>query len=129
MDGAINYLNTDLDVRSRHDLADLAAILKLRGVCPLSISRGEDSLFYATFETEESYYEPEPNIAAMVSVIESLEEPRRSIWESCTQRGFNIGYDCGDRPWAFNQGLSNGLLGRIAAVGVSLRVTIYPDRE
>ena len=33
------------------------------------------------------------------------------------------------RPWAFNQGLSSGLLGRVAAVGASLRITLYPSRE
>ena len=47
----------------------------------------------------------------------------------CTTREFNLGYDCGAEPWAFNQGLSSELLGRIAAVGASLRLTIYPDRE
>ncbi len=45
------------------------------------------------------------------------------------RREFNIGYDCGAEPWAFNQGLSAHLLGRMATAGASLRVTIYPDRE
>jgi hypothetical protein len=62
----------------------------------------------------------------MIAVVESLAESLRAVWAGCTLREFNIGYDCGDRPWAFEQGLSTGLLGRIAAVGASLRITLYP---
>jgi hypothetical protein len=129
MDGKICYLNTDLDLTSSDDLTPLAAVFHSRGVFPLHVTYREDGLWHATFEVLDQHTEPEPNIAAMVVVAESLDEPLRSIWLRCTQREFNIGYDCGAEPWAFNQGLSSGLLGRIAAVGASLRVTLYPDRE
>jgi hypothetical protein len=42
---------------------------------------------------------------------------------------FNIGYDCGAEPWAFNQGLTAELLGRMAATGASLRITLYPGHD
>jgi hypothetical protein len=128
VDGTISYLNTDLDLISSDDLTALAAVFESRGVFPLSVTHREDGLWYAIFETQDQHTEPEPNIAAMVAVVESLAEPHRSIWSRCTAREFNIGYDCGAEPWAFNQTLSAGLLGRIAAVGASLRVTLYPDR-
>lgn len=129
MDGTICYLNTDLDLTSCDDLTALTAVFEARGVFPLHVTRGEDGLWYATFETEDQHAEPEPNIAAMVAVVESLGEPHRAVWLGCTRREFNIGYDCGTRPWAFHQGLSSELLGRMAAVGASLRFTLYPDRE
>jgi hypothetical protein len=125
----IDYLNTDLDVTSAHDLTALAVVFKSRGLFPLHVDRGDDGLWYATFETEEEHTEPETNIAAMVAAIESLGEPNRSVWLGCTRREFNIGYDCGAEPWAFNQGLTCELLGRVAAVGASLRFTLYPDAE
>lgn len=128
MDGTISYLNTDLDLISSDELTALAAFFESRGVFPLYVMHRDDGLWYATFEAQNQYTEPEPNIAAMVAVVESLAEPHRSIWLGCTRREFNIGYDCGAEPWAFNQELSSGLLGRIAAVGASLRVTLYPDR-
>jgi len=62
----------------------------------------------------------------MMVVIESLGEPLRTVWSGYSRREFNIGYDCGSKPWAFNQGLSSQLLGRMAAVGASLRITLYP---
>jgi hypothetical protein len=129
MDGKITYLNTDLDLVSEHDLTALAAAFEAGEFWTLRTTLGDDGLWYATFETDEQYDAPEPNIAAMLSVIESLARPLRSTWDNCRFREFNMGYDCGDEPWAFNQGLSAALLGRIAAVGASLRLTLYPDRE
>jgi hypothetical protein len=86
----------------------------------------ESGLWYATFETREQYGEPELNIATMLGIVESLDQPLHSAWSRCTIREFNIGYDCGSKPWAFNQALSNELLSRIAAAGASLRWTLYP---
>lgn len=126
MDGKICYLNTDLDLTSPDDLTELVAAFEAAGVNALHVTYGDG---YATLETDTQYEEPEPNIAAMVAVIETLQEPLRSVWSRCTLREFNIGFDCGAEPWAFNQGLSSELLGRIAAVGASLRVTLYPDHE
>ena len=130
MDHKIQYLNTDLELNSAEDFTTLATALKTGGVCPMfGVTHGEDGKWYANCETREDYAEPEPNIAAMLIVIESLPSQLQTTWANCLRREFNIGYDCGDEPWAFNQGLSSALLGRIAAVGASLRITIYPDRE
>jgi hypothetical protein len=129
VDGVITYLNTDLDLTSASDLTAIAAAFEDAGVFSLHVTQVEDGLWYACFETEEQHNEPEPNIAAMLSVIESLAPPLQSVWAGCSRREFNIGYDCGPEPWAFNQGLTAALLGRMAAAGASLRVTLYPDRE
>ena len=129
MDNTICYLNTDLDLTSAGDLTALAAGFESGGVPPLHVTRRADALWYATFETSVQFTEPAPNIAAMLAIVESLPGPLRAMWDGCTQREFNIGYDCGNEPWAFNQGLPADLLGRMAAAGTSLRVTLYPDRE
>ena len=129
MDGLIRYLNTDLDLTSGGDLTALASAFEAGGVFPLHVTNGEDGLWYACFETNEQHAEPEPNIDAMLAVVESLPSWLRSVWAGCSRREFNIGYDCGQEPWAFNQGLSAEVLGRMAAAGASLRVTLYPDRE
>jgi hypothetical protein len=129
VDNTISYLNTDLDLTSGYDLTALATAFAAEGVRPLHVTRGQDGLWYAIFETDETHTEPESNISAMLAVVESMEAPLRTIWTGCTRREFNIGYDCGAEPWAFNQGLSAVLLGRMVTAGVSLRITIYPDRE
>ena len=129
MDGKIEYLNTDLDLASAVELTGLAEALKAKALFPLHVTKADDGLWYAKFETEKNYDEPEKTIKEMITAIEALEEPLSSIWFRCSQREFNIGYDCGTEPWAFEQGLTSELLGRIAALGASLRFTLYPDRE
>lgn len=123
----IHYLNTDLDLVAANDLTMLAAVLEERGVHPLHVTCGEDSLWYATFETDETYEQPEPNIAAMLAVIESLSESESGTWwAACTVREFSIGYECGNEPWAFNQEISGQTLRRIGDAGAALRITLYP---
>lgn len=129
MDNTICYLNTDLDLVCSEDLTELANAFDAAGSPPLHVTMGDDEKWYASFETDEQHSEPAENISQMLSIIESLNDPLRSLWTRCTVREFNIGYDCGNEPWAFNQALSADLLERIAVVGASLRITLYPDRE
>lgn len=128
MEGRMTYLNTDLDLVSKHDLTALATFFESRGMWLLPVTHGNDGLWYATFEMHTDDTEPEPHIAAMLSVAESLKEPYHTTWTNCASREFNIGYGCGNEPWAFNQRLSSELLGRIAAINADLRITLYPDR-
>jgi len=129
MNGETQYLNTDLDLKSSTDLKPLTSALEARGVPPLHVTQAEDGLWYSILETDVQFSDPEPNITAMVEAIEALDEHAKSIWDGCTQRDFNIGYDCGLSPWGFCQGLSAELLGRIARLGAAVRWTLYPDRE
>jgi hypothetical protein len=111
-------------------LTGLAAAFVAQGSYVLHATKGDDGLWYATIEDSEAEAEePERNIARLLSVIESLDEALNSVWTSCKLREFNIGSDCGDEPWAFNQGLSNALLARIVNVGANLRWTFYPDKR
>ncbi len=131
MDGRIQYLNTDLDLSSSREFSTLVRALtgrkKIFLLHPLTES---NEYWWGTFEAEGSGNfddEPEHTIAVMLKVIESLRGPSLKEWKNCKLREFNIGYDCGSKPWAFNQGLSSELLGRVAAIGASIRITIYPE--
>jgi hypothetical protein len=132
VDNTIHYLNTDLDIWSPADLANLAAGFAANGVCALHVTKLPDESWYATFEVEdcdESNHEPEETIAALLTAIEALPPTEHGVLMGCTRREFNIGFDCGEKPWEFNQALSNGLLERLAKAGGSIRITIYPDRR
>ena len=122
----IQYLNTDLDLVAAQSLKALAATLAANGVFPLHVDQRDDGNWYATLETEEQFTQPEPNITAILTVLEALDPDSRELWSACTSRELNIGYECGDEPWAFNHQLTATTLGRIAALGMSLRVTLYP---
>ena len=129
MDDTFCYINTDLDLESAQDLTAITGAFEARGFVTLHLTHDEDERWSARFEVDNRHSEPEPTIAAMLIVIESLSDSLRALWSRCTLREFNIGYDCGSKPWAFNQGLSSQLLGRMAASGASLGITLYPQRE
>jgi len=129
VDNKICYLNADLDLISAEELTVLSEAFTAKGVSALSVRQADDGFWWATFETNEHYPKPEEAIDRMLAVVESLSKTLRAMWDGCKLREVNIGYDCGAEPWAFNQGLSALLLGRMSAAGLSLRVTIYPDRN
>ena len=133
MDGITQYLNTDLDLLSADDLTALAAAFEVRGLMPTCEIRPYDGQWHARFAgnstADECYDEPEPTIAAMLAVIEALDPPLRSAWAGCSQREFDIGYECRREPFHFHQGLSAGILARLVAAGASLRVTLYAVQD
>ncbi len=110
-------------------MAPLADQLVQLGLLSYHVGPWEDGSWSARFATGEWFPEPDSGIAAMLTAIESLDELARSIWAVCTSRDFNIGYDCGDEPWAFTQQLLPATLARMGAVGASLVITIYPILE
>lgn len=126
----IRYLNTDLELESPDELSGLAAVLQSRGLFALHVERAEDGLWRAAFETAQQHTAAQPNIEALLTVIESLDGAERSVWTACTARDLDIGYDCAAEPWgAFQDAIASELLARIARVGASLRITIYPEGD
>jgi len=125
----ILYLNTDLDLIGPRELAPLVRELESHDIFPLGEpQRGFDGDWYITLETKTCCSEPAESIEVLLNAIESARGEAEVLWRECKKRELNIGYDCGDEPWAFNNGLSSALLARMAKVGVSLRITIYPQR-
>src|SRR5256885_33286 len=106
MKSQIKYLNTDLDVMSQRDLTPLAAALDAKGLFTLHLTKRENRRWYATFEIMNPVA-PETTIRELLDAVESLRGAVRELWTKCTLREFNIGYDCGHEPWAFNSALTN----------------------
>ena len=94
----------------------------------LSAIQRDASSWDATLELEGSFAQPESNIDAILTAVESLPPDAMKIWSACTVREFNLGYACGDEPWAFTNQLTSPTLARMAALGASLRLTLYPFR-
>jgi hypothetical protein len=127
----IQYLNTDLDVRADRNTGPLTEALQARGLSQLNPNEDlGNGQWLAVFETNLAYPKaaPERDVAEMLDAVESLTGEAAAVWAGCSVREFNLGYECGDRPLGFNQGLSNDVLRRLVAVGASLRITLYPVR-
>lgn len=135
-DGTTSYVTTDLCLFSAEDLTALAAALEARGldvrqralwVDKTEYFRIAGPQWYWRFQAggEGPYDDPEPEIAAMLAAVEALDPPARAAWAGCSQRVFDVAYDCGTRPFAVRHDLSAGTLARLAAAGGSLRITLY----
>ena len=123
------YLNTDLDLVSRDDLTALAIYLQDQKWSALHAGWHSDGTWLGVFEAPHGNQgTPGRTISEMLEVLSALPEPLRKDWRSCSKRDFNIGYETGtDRR--LEQTLSNDLLKRIAALGASISITIYPSHE
>lgn len=120
----LQYLNTDLDLASREDLGPLVAALEAGGIAPLTVWEA-DGQHRANLETDEQHDHPEPNIAAILGVVEAFDATARAHWDACTTRELNLGYEGGDTPGVLEQALPVELLRRVVAAGLGLRITVY----
>lgn len=120
------YLNTDLELIAPQSLEALAAAFEARGLFSLHVDRRSDQQWHATFETGEQFSEPELNVVAFLATIEALDPKSRGLLADCSSRELDIGYECGEIPWAFSHGLTVPTLARMSALNISLRITLYP---
>ena len=120
----IRDLNTDLDLVSSCPLDGFSDEMTAQNLCG-NVTQGDDGLWYAMFE-DFNADEPEPNIVKLLDALDRLSLRETQVLRQCHKIEFNIGYDCGDEPWSFNQGLSHDTLRRIVEYGAALRVTLYP---
>lgn len=126
-----SYLNTDLEIESREDLAAGAGALEAGGLWVMfrDETPNEDGLYFARFEVFEvagqSGYRADQTVSTLLSAVEALPPPLRRVWDACSLRLFDLGYQSGKEPFAFQDDLSAETLRRLTAVGGSLRVTLY----
>jgi hypothetical protein len=125
----ITYATTDLNIWATNDLTPIADQLVHLGLFTYYVGPGQDSSWFARLACAESFPDPDSSIAVMLTAIEALDEPARMLWSACTSRDFDIGYYCGDSPWAFNQQLLPSTIARIAAASAGIVITIYPVIE
>lgn len=135
-DGTTTYRVTDLWLFSTEDLSAMAAAFEARGLVVATRAQWIDATeyfqlaepqWYWSFQTpcDEDYVGPEAKIAAFLAAVEALDPPTRAAWARCSQRVFDVAYDCGMRPPAVRHNLSAGTLARMAAVDGTLRLTLY----
>ena len=127
---SIHFLNADLDLEAGFDLGPLTGALSARGLFTLHCWERSEGIWEATCESSRDTLSEnaETTILELLESIENLDAESRKAWLGCSRREFNLGYDCGDEPWAFNNAVSVESLARMAALGIAMRMTIYPVR-
>ena len=125
---AIRFLNVDLDVRSDRSLRSLTEDLALRGMFNLRTADEEAGEQLACYELDGQASSVHQVLVAMLTILEAMGADAREAWEASTAREFNLGYDCGTEPWAYNDGIGPDVIRRISELGGALRITLYPEQ-
>lgn len=72
--------------------------------------------------------DPENCIDHLLKLVEALPSNLQGHWKRCRHRIFDIGFDGGYEAVPLHIDLPTNMLERIANVGGSVRITIYPHR-
>jgi hypothetical protein len=144
-----HFINVDLEVWSREDLAPFAKAVESRSLL-LYVGKVRRR-YLATIEARSlrSLKSPERAIRAPLKVVEALPAAARLLWSRADSRVFNVGYEGGEfvtllyerpagsgrwyprKPGALpcETSFSPGLLAAVASVGGTIATTIYPPRR
>ena len=124
MDGT-HHINTDLELES---LEDLTPIVKAFGTDVVVLYHGEAMGHRrASFEVSGLVAEPDALINHFCMFVEALSASERAVWDRCSRKVFDIGYQCGVGSTAFQSQLRTQTVQRVAALGASVVITIYPE--
>jgi len=123
------FLNIDLDVRSRRSLAPLVEAWPW-SYQPL-IANGRPNPRWLILNPRGAGVTAESAAKQLLRHIGSLRSSARSCWKQAHRRTFDIGVRAGGPGRAFEEvRLSAETLKRIAATGAHIQVTVYaPERE
>jgi hypothetical protein len=121
-----HFLNVDLEIESHHNLQP---IVEEFGDDVHNLYCGEAQGHYlATFELHGSLKsDPDSIIYSFCRLIESFDNEAKKLWESAFTKIFDIGYECGSEPTSYSSEIRVGTIERVALLGASIRVTIYPS--
>ena len=121
-----SFLNIDLDVRSRRSLAPLVAAWP-SSYQPLMEQERRDSRWLILNPRSVRKLSAEAAAKQLLRDVEKLSGAARRCWMQAHRRTFDIGVQAGGPGRAFEDvRLSPETLGRIAAAGASIQVTVYP---
>jgi hypothetical protein len=115
--------NVDLEVRSKHDLAQLAKGFEPRALALscMPVSKG----YFANFEPVPDPIEPDAGIRRFLKLIAKLPPRARRLWKTASKRDFSIGVLAGSSPFAVELALSPVALKLIADVAAGITFVVY----
>ena len=121
----ICYLNTDLEIDSKKDISRIVEEL---GDDVIVLYHGEmRGHQHASLEIVGGMSAgADETINQFCVLVENLPKEVREIWEGCFSRVFDVGYDSGSSPRNFRSEIRATTIQRVAAIGASIVITIYP---
>src|SRR5262245_51558751 len=120
------FLNVDLDIASREDLAPLVEALAPR-LFALHVERiGRQHR--ARLELSREPRTPDVAIRALSDAVEALPARHRARWKRATTRELNIGIQAADGPPDVTFPIEAASIAKIAKIGGRLAITVYGSK-
>jgi hypothetical protein len=120
---ATTFLNVDLDVSSREDLAPLGDALHPQ-VHALHVGR-VGRHYWARFELRGQPRTPDTAIRRLVTAIQRLPARQRTRWNRAIRRDFNIGIQAATHPHASAFPIEPPTVAMVGKMGGRIVVTVY----
>ncbi len=121
-----HFLNVDLEIESKTDLASLAAALEPDAFALYCGPVPDGHLLNLELNTESGIKEgPDERIHEFCGLIEALSPEGRQGWQSAFRRTFDVGFDATAEHMAARFSLRTDTLERIARLGATLTITVY----
>jgi hypothetical protein len=117
------FLNVDLDISSREDLASLAEAFRPRLIA-LHVGRLRQK-YWARFELRTQPDNPNVAIRRLVSAIEKLPVRQRARWKRAATRDFNIGIQAAEEPRHSEFVVDPATAIMVGRVGARIVITVY----
>lgn len=123
-DASARYLNVDLEIRSRSDLAPLAKALSRRLIVLHvgKIGRG----FLLSLEASGLSVHPDAVIRRFDRAIASLSPAARKLWTRARDRVFDIGIETTSGKTSFVLTLDPDTVKTVARLKARIALTVYP---
>lgn len=128
------YIQVDLDLHAIFPLQELVAAFGDK-VCVLHCGEGvkrpgrRSSSYVAVLELNLENRPLNETLRRFCTLIESLPADAAALWKKVRHREFDIGFDSGAKRPAFNVAIAPEIVARIAKLGATIAITIYPVEE
>ncbi|WP_462174020.1 hypothetical protein [Pseudoalteromonas xiamenensis] len=121
----IQYLNTDLTLKSPNDLTPIVNAFAHSAVVLHNDKRS--GYYYTVFESiDENLRHPNSVITHFAQLVDSLNPHERRLWNECYSKTFDIGYEGGTAHQSYTDEIRADTLVSAAHIGAGIAVTVYP---
>lgn len=125
----IKYLNADLLLKSTKSFNELSKFLTSNGAFALHYGKENKKEWLGSFELEKECKKPKVTINSFLEILSKMDENSKKQWARCSKKEIDIGYECGEEPWAYNDEIPKSIIKKLSEFDIGIRITIYPENN
>lgn len=122
----IEFLNVDLDIESSDDLASL---LECFGDSVVVMNHDQGKVNKLSLELAGVTGDPNHLVLEFAKLIEALPASAKSVWDNCTKKEIDVGFECEGEakgtPVGITERLSLESITLLSMLKITLAMTIY----